>query len=358
MTTFTTSFGRTIKAVPGYREAHSAWTSEQLFTSPPFGIDGFVRDVYQYSIMRDFLSSYGISSWGRALDIGGAEGTLARLLRGEGRARWAGTVEIQDFSKRLSTAAFLRYWAKFQLATSAARCNPALKRFLLGEGAWKGRRLSPTFPEFGYYPPPNSIFWNLWLRHLPKADAYWVQDVYELQEAFDFITMLIALPHFDPQHLFRKVSELLVEGGVFFFLSDNWWFSVNSTRLVGLFPYVLQRLTKQDLERYVVEAHPDESQDWMRRYNYFHGGKLQPTLSDYISLAASAGLELIGARMLFPPHETHVRAAISPRRLNRNKETQLADVLNDVHQFRPDVQVTDLMASHVMAVFRKPRVNL
>jgi len=351
---FTTSRGKTIACIPGYREAHPSWKQTNLFGPTPFGIDGFIKDVYQYALMIDFLEGLGVrTAWDKALDVGGAEGTLSRLLRGEGRARWVATLEVQDLKRRLSTAMFLRYLTRFQLAVAASRFNPKLRQFLLGERTWRGRRLSPLYADFGYAPPRGSTFWRVWLRTLPRLDRYLIGDFYQLKEPFDLITSVAALPYFDVEKMFAKVSELLPEGGIFFFLNDNWWFPVNSTLLVGHFPYVGQRLTEPDLCRYVEEFHPGELDDWMARYRYYHHGKEKPTLDGYVEIADRFDLELLGAQRLIPPHLSHFRAVVSPKLLNQCDDTRLRDILEEIQQARPDVGLIDLMTRFYMAAFVK-----
>src|SRR5262249_22522927 len=98
---FTTTFGESIPVVPGYRAAHLAVRPSAVFSDgarrPPLGIDGFIKDVYQYALMLDFLRNVHVDCrWRAALDVGGAEGTVSRLLRGQGLAAHVTTVEIED----------------------------------------------------------------------------------------------------------------------------------------------------------------------------------------------------------------------------------------------------------------------
>ncbi len=362
MSSFTTSFGTKIECIPGYEDLH--FKAKKSDTTPPpegyegltpFGIDGFIKDAYEYSIMIDFLESLGVKMrWESALDIGGAEGTISRFMRGEGRVRQAATLELADFSQRLSTARFLRHWVRYKAACEVARFSPRMKRFLVGEDTWRGRQLTQMYAIFGYMPPPGSVFWNMRLRTVPMVDQFIIQDLYTLENRrFDLITSVCSMPCFDAERKIAKVSELLPEGGMFFFMSDNWWFPVNSSLVVGKFPYVSQRLTPEDFGRYVQDFHKEDSEDWFGRYNYFHFGKQRPTLDDYIRMADRYGLELIGSRRLYPPHLTHFRATLTPRLLNQFQETRLNHILEDVRKFRPDVGMSDLMSNYHMAAFIK-----
>lgn len=365
MKTFTTSFGQTIPCIPGYQEAHiharksdTTPPAEGYEGMTPFGIDGFIKDAYEYSIMIDFLESLGVKKhWERALDIGGAEGTVSRFLRGEGRVGWAANLELADFGQRLDTKRFMKHWLRYKAACSIAKFSPKMKRFLVGEDTWRGKQLTRTYAVFGYMPPPGSVFWNMRLRTVPTIDKFLVQDLYTLKDQkFNLITSVCSMPCFDAEKKIAKVSALLPEGGMFYFLSDNWWFPVNSSLVIGRFPYVSQRLTPEDFKRYVDEFHPENTEDWMGRYNYFHFGQQRPTLDDYIRMADRYDLELIGSRRLYPPHLTHFRAALTPRLLNQFEETRMSRILENVRKFRPDVGMSDLMSNYHMAAFvKRPR---
>jgi len=362
MTSFTTSFGKTIVCIPGYQDAHIKAKRSDTVPPPegydgltPVGIDGFIKDAYEYSIMVDFLESLGIKRyWERALDIGGGEGTVSRFLRGEGRAGYVANLELVDFGVRLSTARFLKHWMRYKAACEVARFSPRMRRFLVGEDTWCSKRLTQFYAIFGYMPPVGSVFWSMRLRTVPVLDKFIVQDLYTLEnQHFDLITSVCSMPCFDAERKIAKVSELLSEGGMFFFLSDNWWFPVNSSLVIGKFPYVSQRLTPEDFHRYVQEFHEPDSDDWLGRYNYFHLGKQRPTLDDYIQMADRYDLELIGSRRLYPPYLTHFRATFTPRLLNQFEETRLSGILEDVRRVRPDVGMSDLMSNYHMAAFIK-----
>lgn len=282
---------------------------------------------------------------------------MSRLLRGQRRAEWAATLDLYDFGSLFSTAACLRHSAKLRVLSEASRFSPAIRRFLLGDGEWRGKRLTVLYPNFGYVPPQSSVFWRLDFTDVPRIDEYITKNLYDLDGHFDLITSFCCLPCFDVEQKFRKVSELLEEGGTFYMLTDSWWFPVNSAMIIGHFPYVAQRLSAEDFQRYLREFHPADYGDFMARYNYFHMGKARPTLDDYVALADRFDMELLGTRRLSPPYMTHNRAVATPRLLNRLTDTRLDEVLEDIHQFRPDVGLTDLTSNYMMAAFvkRPPR---
>ena len=90
----------------------------------------------------------------------------------------------------------------------------------------------------------------------------------------------------------------------------------------------------------------------MSRYNFFHLGK-QPVLDDYIESANKAGLKLLSTKRFIPATKTYAGANICPRLHAQYSETDLSQVLEDIHCFRPDVRLTDLYTTRVMAVFVK-----
>lgn len=357
MSAFVTSFGRKIDLVPGYRDRHRHVDNTAIFGSSlslPFGIDGFIKDVYEYALMVDFLESLGRPSrWDRALDIGGGEGTVSRLLRGQGKARHSTTIEIEDFRPRLSTRVFMREFLKYRAGTLAAGILPGLRRFLVSGEAWWGRRLTAYYYDFGWMPQRGSNFWRLSIRRPPVVGEYVIGDVYDLAGPFDLITAFSCLVWFDVGRLFRKVRSLLAPGGTFFMLGDCWWHPVNSTYIVGHFPHACQRLTLADFERYVTECHADERADLLARYRYPYHGQLQPTLDDLVDIAAQAGLELMGAQRLIPPVIEGGKGLPTPRYRDREDEAALEDVLADIRCFRTDVRRTDLMTSWMVAPFMR-----
>ncbi len=362
MPTFTTSFGRPIQFIEGYKAAHPRLTLADIVTPyadmvpdhGTMGIDGFIKDVYEYATMIDFLERHGVQAvWERGLDIGGAEGTISRLFRGEGRLKYAVTIDSSDVRGRLTTAAFVKHYARFKAACAVSRVSPILRRFLVGDAVWRGKRLSSMYNHWGYWPIPSSTFWKLRLRGVPGIDRYIVGDVYKLDEQFDLITAFYCLDYFNIENIFEKVSSLLTEGGTFCFGVNYWWYPVNASGIVGDFPYCCQRLTRDDLRRYFEEFYPEEADDVMRRYDYFHCGAIRPTMSDFVEIASRHNLSLIAAERLAPPRDYHHRSKVTPRLLDQFEDSLLEDVLKDIRQFRPDVGMLDLHTAHAMAAFQK-----
>ncbi len=142
-------------------------------------------------------------------------------------------------------------------------------------------------------------------------------------------------------------------GGTFFFIVNNWWWPVNSTTIVGDFPYVCQRLTRDDFERYFSENYPDDTEETLKIYSYLHQGGTPTTLNGYIESAGKSGLTCIGARPLLPLGRSYHKTPFPPVVLNEHQDSKLQDVLEDIHCFRNDVSLIDLQSAFVMAAFSK-----
>jgi len=357
MTAFTTSSGRSIPFVAGYRDAHLLVDAKAVFggsaRSVGLGIDGFVKDVYQYAMLLDFLESVGVGlRWKRTLDLGGAEGTMSRLLRGQGRAAHTTTVEIEDFRPALDTRRFMRLWSRLRALTALARHRDDVRRFLVSGTPWRGRRLSNHFEDFGWWPPAGSVFWRLGLSAPPRVDEYVVGDIYALGGTYDLVSAASVIAWFELDRLFSHVRSLLAPDGVFYIQTDYWWFPVNSTFLVGHFPYACQRLTPGDFERYVGEFHPEEREDMLTRYRYFHHGE-HATVDDYVAIGRRAGFEFLGYRALRPRRHERGTEPPTPRFISAEDEMAQAAALDDIHTHRPDVRAADLGTSWVQLAFRR-----
>jgi SAM-dependent methyltransferase len=187
-----------------------------------------------------------------------------------------------------------------------------------------------------------------------ERDEYLVSDVYELDDRYDLVTSCFAMEYFDLEKIFAKVSRMLTGGGVFAFLTNFWWYPVNGSKIIGLFPYACQRLTFEDLERYYEQCHPGELGDMRSCYNYSYGQ--MRTTDDYVQVAAAHDLECrcicrIAPRRLFD-HKLGERK-IAPDILDQFEDGGLESVLRDVRHFKPAIGMEDLKTSHVIMAFVK-----
>ncbi len=218
--TFHTSFGRVIPFVEGYRELHRPPTTQRSRGSSKsdpvaqVGFGGFLKDLFEYALVMDFLGSLGIRGpWESALDIGGAEGFISRLMKGEGLARRTACIDLWDMSSKLSDSTFRSHFRRFRNAVIGGRFVQRYRTGLLGE--------SPS--NFGYYPGPGSKFWNVTMERTPQIDNYIAGDIYKSDGTYDFISAFLCLEHFDLEALFPKVNSMLSPSGVFCFLTSSWW---------------------------------------------------------------------------------------------------------------------------------------
>jgi SAM-dependent methyltransferase len=190
----------------------------------------------------------------------------------------------------------------------------------------------------------------------PEIDEYITGDFtsQEFEKSFDFISAFLCLDYFDLDTVLSKVHDILEPGGVFCFIVNYWWWPVNSTWIVGDFPYTAQRLTRDDLQRYFESEYPSEAENVLKRYDYFHKGE-HPTLGEYVKRAHKAGFSLAGARRLTPVNDTHSKTPVTPNFIERFDETYLQDVLTDIHHFNEEVSLIDLKTSYVMGALIKPK---
>lgn len=353
MSQFITSFGRAIPFVPGYKAAHTFQSARDVLygdgdTSYKVSSYGFLKDVFEAMYFLDFLTRAGHSaSLGSLLDLGGEEGTVARLLRMSGRAEKGTCLDFRDLSGCLPTDLFVKYVNQFDAERAAILSGKAQQKY----------EMLASFPalhkEFDYNPFVGRAFHETRFQSSPELDEFLCLDYYTLNRKFDTITAFLCAAWFDFELLISKASECLNPGGIFFMLNDYFWWPINSTAVFGDFPYASQRLIRDDLHRYFKTFHPHEAEDVMIRYDHFHMGKIHPTLSDFIAAAKRHGFDVLRVERLMPSSTNAVRTPFAPPLLQKVKPNPLLDVLDDIHEFRKDVVMEDLMTSFVAMAFRK-----
>lgn len=345
---FQTSYGRRINFYPGYKAKYPALSEKRVLSVyqdteqhvPPYA---FMKDVFEYGLMIDFLVHHGLKGpWGSALDLGGAEGTISRLLKSEKLAKRADCLDIKDFSNTLPNALYDKYLRGFRLFSS------------LNKLGLKKPKLAANFREhFSYFPTHSDKYYNIKSKAPGRIDHYYTHSIYEHSEKYDFISALLCFPYFDLRLLFPRISSMLNPGGVFYFITDYWWSQVNSSQIIGDFPYACQRLTKEDLIRYFEMYHPEEASDVIKKYEYYHCQMPAPVVSTYCQLAQDSGMELVGIKRQITQSVDNERIFITPHELQMGPRSELDEVLQDIHQFRKDVKVEDLMTAFVVGAFIK-----
>ena len=137
---------------------------------------------------------------------------------------------------------------------------------------------------------------------------------------------------------------------------NYWWWPVNATKIVGKFPYAVQRLDKEDFVRYSNEFHEKESGEMIKAYNYFAGGiERKPTISDYINEAEMSGLKLVSYKRFMPTAKTHSKTPITPSALEECEDFNFTEIIENIRNFRKDVSIEDLKTAFVMGVFKKKK---
>lgn len=348
---FVTSFGRKIKIIDGFFDKHQkappvVWDADADSNPANRNIlpyAGFRKDVFYYSLMVDMFSAIGIDlKVGSLLDVGGAEGAIARLARMEGRAQHTHVVELHDMRPLLPEDVFESYVSKMRRHIFLSRRGFKRYDFIKNPESFKNHKVLIS---------QDSSYFNINRRNDPRIDNYSLRDFYEMEGSFDMITAFSSVDYFDVQAWFCKAAELLNEGGMVFVLLVYWWFPVNCALIFGDFPYASQRLTREDFERYLQEFRPDIFESTMERYNYFHLGKHHPTFDEYIEYADRAGLSLLAGRRIIS--DAPKMNPYSPREFNQYDDTSLNDVLEDIRQFNGRVGLSDLYTFNVILGFEK-----
>jgi len=355
---FTSKYGHKISLIQEYSDVHNVANFKLIIGSnkeravqlKPNILD-FLKDLLEYSIMIDFLNSLGHKiNCKTSLDIGGREGYIARLFAGTGKVEKADVIEAYDYTKYIDTKKMKLLFRQYQVWKIVRKTPFDLKKVI--------KRVNNQFfkqcANFGYYPQKSSEFWRLKFVKPPAIQHYMVKNIYDHNEKYDFISAFLCLEYFNHKKLFKKIPELLNDNGIFAFFVDYWWWPRNTTGITGYFPYAAQRLERDDFEKYVKKFHEKEFEDIMQRYDYFADGlNEKPTLSQYIEEAEKNGLSLIGCRRLIPHESTHVKTSLPPMILDMYDDTQLDEVLKNIHAFRSDVRIEDLKSTCVMAAFKK-----
>ena len=371
---FETSYGRSIPVLAGYYEAHQV--KARVFHAEPKGegdsspvdnslqarvmrnmsisgvkrqaarahrvifdkVNGsYLKDAFEYGVVVDFLSSIGFDGpWNTLLDIGGAEGYIARLFKAEGRTKTAVCVDVIE-NKATTADMWLNHYR--------------YKRTKLLDGKKGLLRKLPNY--FGYYPSSDGAYLNIRFREAPALDEHIVGDALSVSGRFDMVTAFLCLEYFDLDDIFPKVHELLDEQGIFAVLVNYWWWPVNSTAIVGHFPYAAQRLAEDDFQRYLSEFHPDLAAEYTRRYRYFHKGKQRPTIRSFLEAAQNHGFESCGYLRLTPQHGGEPKTPLPPSALKRRADFSFSGVLDDIAQFRDDVAEIDLRTAYALCIFQK-----
>jgi SAM-dependent methyltransferase len=313
----------------------------------------FLAKAYEALMLLDVLAHHGLGAmrFERALDIGSGAALQSRVLKTSGAVRRAEALDIYDGRHRCDDGLFWRHTLALLALYGGLRIFRLLPRALQDAIAGeKNRKLPVGVGEFSLR-PADSL-----LTYLPRPgktlDAYTIGNVFDARGDYDLVTSFMALDYFDFDRIAAKVAQLLAPGGVFAFLVSYWWYPVNNTLLYGRFPYALQRLSPEEALRYFREVHPEISQEGVqKRLGYSDQKRL--TVRDYQETASRAGLLPVASQRLHPDPWRNARSVLGPLEIDRRRGSSLDRVLADARAWKPGAEPDDLLASHVMMVFRK-----
>ena len=184
----------------------------------------------------------------------------------------------------------------------------------------------------------------------PHLDRYINGNIFEIDQKFDLITSYTSLQFFESKSIMRKISDLLEVGGVLYLLAVNWWHP--GFNYGEHFPYANQRLKKEDYFRY-LEKYQRQDLSAAKAY-YTSYDPTHPTISDYIETANDNSLIVLNYKSFIRPEPF----ALNKRGINalgyaEFSNSMLNDVLEDIHQFRPDIRLNDILPFGYSMVFKK-----
>ncbi len=320
--------------------------------TPPIQGAAYLARHARTAKMLEMLEKYRVSRrFDSVLDIGTGYGIMPRLMKAYGLVDKAFGLDLADRTYFMSSREILENesalaWTRRVdgLKTELNRLSP----YPFERIDWAGRA---SYPEFGFAMNASNFFPRVATDRI-DLDGLAISDIYEYERRHDLITSFCSLCCFDSEKLMRKVSSLLADGGIFFVYVNLWWYPINSTTLVGHFPYSHCRLDREDWTRYCREFHPEHFTEMNRLYDVIDAK--HPTVSNYVETASRNGLTLLGYDRCIHNQAHDPRSRLSPNHLERCfGSSYLGEVLSNVRRFRPDVSIEDLQTSHVFLVFEK-----
>lgn len=350
---FVTEFGHKIDFVPDYfarnnfysKFAKAHWQKRRPYegeTIPtePLGYYMVAKDWVLFSSLVSFLDRHGLlRQWERGIDLGGAEGTVIRLLRASGLVQDATNLDMVDFSGLVSDEFFSYFIERIsQTDWATDHTHPVTDAII-----WAKVHLN-------YEPksqPLNGLVGTF--PHTPTAKNI-VSNVYDATGSYDLVLANALLEFVDLDKALPKIRSLMTPDSLFVGCLNTCWCPVTPNGLVGDFPYMAQRLTLNDTRRYLEEARPDEMFNLEDRYNYFHEGKQRPSLSQLIEHFNAAGLTVLAAERISPPYAK--RYSDTPAQLFAQNWFKPDEIMRDVSHINPTVTLDDLKTTAVRIAAR------
>lgn len=267
---------------------------------------------------------------------GGAEGTCAALFRAAGLVEHATNLDLADYSQVTSGSLFDEFLIFMRdIDTSARKGSVTAREVLL--------KTKSTFDFFPNQKPSFGIYQNFTAPAV--VDEYRQQDIFDLTGTYDLILTFAVFDLLDIDKALAKVREVIAPDGLFVCMDEYWWYPINSSAIVGHFPYAMQRLSYKDLERYVGEHRPDRLPGLEDRYAFLYGGTQPPTINDWFRLAEKNKLRPVAVERIMSKNSHRLKD--SPIAIFKNDCFNPDDVLRDIRYMKPDVVAEDLFTSHI-----------
>lgn len=346
---FTTEFGHRIDFVPGYFERNRYYADDALTRRAAYfarTVETWQRastiqkapnptpDWVQFSATTSFLIRHDLfRKWKSVIDLGGGEGMIARLFKAAGLAERATNLDLDDYSALCPQ----EYFDKWVDVFRAPMKYDGPSKDLIHSSARKFKYYFDHFPEF-------PTFFGLYQKfpNAPALDENLLISLFDAPGQHDLVISFSTLDFFDLDEILPKVRDLLTPDGMFVCSVNSHWWPASPGGVIGHFPFMLQRLTEADVERYYAAHQPEFNQHIHSRYNHYHQGHQRPTLADWFAYADKHGLKIVAyERVISRQHE---RVEVLPVLL-RKPWFDIKDVMRDVHTLRPDVTIDELMTS-------------
>ena len=327
------------------------------------------NDLYSLGCVLDLLSELKLLNdrqFKKCLDIAGREGIHAAIFRG----LYAKEVHVADISDgkdpflTLKLLKSLYRYMPYYIVDKFIRNKYGLD-FLFKKIT--GRTPASILQRNKNSKHKNSIskenFYHFLFNKIPKVDRFLVGDWFKkVDETYDIILNFQSMWLWDHKQVMKKISENLETAGLFCVMAPYSWAGRSGLDagyvIGGEFGYFEQRLTKNDIQRYYNKYKPEVAHlvDW----GYNTTDSYRPTIQNYIDEARKHGLIIEGVKRIYDNLRydlvSNGKIIYKNDLPNANRDTveiNIDEVLKNIHRFRTDVRLEDLLTRAVVMVFRK-----
>ena len=327
------------------------------------------NDLYSLGCVLDLLSELKLLNdrqFKKCLDIAGREGIHAAIFRG----LYAKEVHVADISDgkdpflTLKLLKSLYRYMPYYIVDKFVRNKYGLD-FLFKKIT--GRTPASILQRNKNSKHKNSIskenFYHFLFNKIPKVDRFLVGDWFKkVDETYDIILNFQSMWLWDHKQVMKKISENLETAGLFCVMAPYSWAGRSGLDagyvIGGEFGYFEQRLTKNDIQRYYNKYKPEVAHlvDW----GYNTTDSYRPTIQNYIDEARKHGLIIEGVKRIYDNLRydlvSNGKIIYKNDLPNANRDTveiNIDEVLKNIHRFRTDVRLEDLLTRAVVMVFRK-----